>query len=64
MMHGYLEMSDRAAVLNKRMELMRELLGVLQRMMENSHGSEIEWVVIWLILISIVMDFMDIWAWL
>jgi len=56
MMHGYLEMSNRTTVLNKRLALMRELLGVLQRMMENAHGSEVEWTVIWLIVISIVLD--------
>ena len=56
MMHQYLEMSNRAAVLNKRLMLMRELLGVLQKKMENHHGSEIEWIVIWLILISVVLE--------
>ena len=56
MMHQYLEMSNRAAVLNKRLVLMRELLGVLQKKMENHHGSEIEWIVIWLILISVILE--------
>ena len=55
-MHEYLEMSNRTSVLNKRLELMRELLRVLQKKMENLHGSEIEWTVIWLIVICIVLD--------
>jgi len=49
-------MSDRAIVLNKRLVLLRELLQVCQRMAEGTHNAEIEWIVIWLIIISVVLD--------
>jgi uncharacterized Rmd1/YagE family protein len=55
-MHLYLDMSDRASILNKRLVLMRELLQVCQRMTEGAHNTEIEWIVIWLIIISVVLD--------
>ncbi len=52
----YLEMEERTEVLNKRLDLLKELLNVLQRQHENSHNIKLEWIVIWLIVISVVLD--------
>ena len=51
-----MELTHRASVLNKRLSLMHELLGVLLSQMENAHMTELEWIVIWLIVISVVLD--------
>jgi uncharacterized Rmd1/YagE family protein len=57
---GYMEMLPRIAVLNKRLNLMRELLRVLQQQHENAHSVKLEWIVIWLIVISCVLEGWDI----
>lgn len=57
----YLEMPNRTEVLNKRLDLLRELLSVLQRQMERAHGVELEWIVIWLIVICVILDVVAIY---
>jgi uncharacterized Rmd1/YagE family protein len=52
----YLEMSGRTEVLNKRLDMLRELLDVLQQQMENAHSVKLEWIVIWLIVIEVVLQ--------
>jgi uncharacterized Rmd1/YagE family protein len=52
----YLEMANRTDVLNKRVDMLRELLRVLQRQHENLHGVKLEWIIIWLILISLILE--------
>ena len=56
----YLEMSGRTEVLNKRLDMLRELLDVLQQQMENSHAVKLEWIVIWLIIIEVDLQIMVI----
>ena len=56
MVMEYLEMSGRTAILNKRLDLLRELLDVLQHQMENEHGVKLEWIVIWLIVAEVVLQ--------
>lgn len=56
----YLEMSARTEVLNKRLDMLRELLDVLQQQMENSHAVKLEWIVIWLIIVEVVLQIMVI----
>ena len=56
MVMEYLEMSGRTAILNKRLDLLRELLDVLQHQMENEHGVKLEWIVIWLIVVEVVLQ--------
>jgi len=43
---NYLEMGARTEVLNKRLDMLRELLDVLQQQMENAHAVKLEWQVI------------------
>lgn len=52
----YLEMDGRTEVLNKRLDMLRELLDVLQQQMENAHAVKLEWIVIWLIVIEVVLQ--------
>ncbi len=52
----YLEMEPRTDVLNKRLDLLRELLSVLQQQQENTHKVKLEWIVILLILISVLLE--------
>ena len=52
----YLEMSGRTEVLNKRLDMLRELLDVLQQQMENAHAVKLEWIVIWLIVMEVVLQ--------
>jgi uncharacterized Rmd1/YagE family protein len=57
---SYMEMEPRISVLNKRLDLMRQLLRVLQQQHENAHSVKLEWIVIWLIVISCVLEMWDI----
>ena len=60
-------MGARTEVLNKRLDMMRELLDVLQQQMENDHGVKLEWIVIWLIVVEVALQmiaiFVDSLAW-
>lgn len=56
----YLEIEPRTEVVNKRLDLLRELLRLLQHQHENSHDVKLEWIVIWLIVVSVVLDLLVI----
>jgi len=43
-------------ILNKRLDMLRELLDVLQQQMENAHAIKLEWIVIWLIVVEVVLQ--------
>jgi uncharacterized Rmd1/YagE family protein len=53
-------MASRTEVLNVRLTLMRELLAVLQQQEETAHRVKLEWIVIWLIFISVLLDLLVI----
>ena len=53
---NYLEMDSRTNILNKRLDMLRELLDVLQHQMENEHGVKLEWIVIWLIVVEVAVQ--------
>ena len=56
----YLEMDTRTEILNKRLDMLRELLQVLQQQHENGHAMKLEWIVIWLIIVSTLVELVDI----
>jgi uncharacterized Rmd1/YagE family protein len=56
MVSSYLEMSGRTEILNKRLDMLRELLDVLQQQMENAHAVKLEWIVIYLIIAEVVVQ--------
>lgn len=53
---SYLEMSGRTEILNKRLDMLRELLDVLQQQMENAHAVKLEMIVIYLIVVEVVLQ--------
>ena len=52
----YLEQSERTDVLNKRLDMLKELLVVIQQQMENDHAIKLEWIVIWLIIVEVAIE--------
>jgi uncharacterized Rmd1/YagE family protein len=52
----YLEMETRTEILNKRLDMLRELLGVLQQQHENENALKLEVIIIWLIVLSIIVE--------
>ena len=56
MTSNYLEMKSRTKVLNVRLDMLRELLAVLQQQEDNKNSVKLEWVVIWLIVISAAIE--------
>ncbi len=55
-MVGYLEMIGRTEILNKRLDMLRELLNVLQQQMETAHAAKLEWIVIYLIIVEVLLQ--------
>ena len=49
-------MSTRVEALNKKLNMLRELLGVLQQQMENYHAQKLEWIIIWLIFAQLLIE--------
>lgn len=52
----YLEMEPRTEVLNKRLDLLQELLRLVQHQHENAHNIKLEWIIIWLIVVSVILE--------
>jgi uncharacterized Rmd1/YagE family protein len=48
---NYLEMTSRVDVLNKRMDMIKDLLDMLQRQVEHNELMRLDWMIIWLIII-------------
>lgn len=55
-------MSARTDVLNTRVDMLRELLAVLQQREDNSSAVKLEWIVIWLIVVSAAIESMAIFV--
>jgi uncharacterized Rmd1/YagE family protein len=56
---GYLELGKRVDLLNKRLDIMKELFDMLNDQLENFHAHKLEWIIIWLIVFEVVV--MVIW---
>ena len=52
----YLEMRSRTEILNKRVDMLKEMLEVLQGQHENAHSVKLEWIVIILIVLSVFIE--------
>ena len=50
----YLEVDRRADVLNKRLDIIKELFDMLASELQFSHSSKLEWIIIVLILIEVI----------
>ena len=68
-MMRYLDVANRVAVLNARLDVLRELcvemhrsllicirLDVLSQQLENRHAAHLEWIIIWLILTEVIVQ--------
>ena len=62
MVLGYLELDGRTEILNKRLDMLRELLDVLQQQLQNAHAVKLEWIVIWLIVAEVVLQLLAVLA--
>ena len=62
MTEEYLEMRSRTEVLNMRLNLMKELFTLLQQQQETAHSVKLEWIVIWLIVMCVVLEWMSIFS--
>ena len=69
-MKSYLEMDSRITVLNKRLDMLKELLDMLQHQIHNAHATKLEWIVIWLIIIEVAIEviggggaLLGLWTW-
>lgn len=49
-------MGGRTEILNKRLDMLRELLDVLQQQMETAHATKLEWIVIYLIVVEVLLQ--------
>ena len=54
-LRDHLDVPDRVELLNKRLDILKELLEVLNTQLANSHSSRLEIIVIWLIIAEIVV---------
>lgn len=60
MVSEYLEMDSRTAILNKRLDMLREMLTMLQLQNENEHSVKLEWIVILLIAASCAVEMVTV----
>lgn len=54
-LRDHLDVPDRVELLNKRLDILKELLEVLNTQLSNHHSSRLEIIVIWLIIAEIVV---------
>lgn len=55
---NYLDIAKRVDVLNKRLDIVKELLEMLSNELNHQHSSALEWTIIWLIVIEVVIVLM------
>ncbi|SCA63848.1 Uncharacterized protein SCG7086_BG_00050 [Chlamydiales bacterium SCGC AG-110-P3] len=54
----YLDVNARVEILNKRLDIIHELFGMLSDELKHKHSSRLEWTIIWLIVIEVIITFM------
>ena len=52
----YLDLEKRTEILNRRLDMLKQLLEMLQGRLEQSHSIKLEWIVIFLIIVSIFIE--------
>lgn len=55
MVANFLDIENRVAVLNQRLDIVHELFEVLGNELNHQHSSRLEWFIIWLIIIEVVL---------
>lgn len=56
-----LDVGSRIRVLNQRMDYAADMLGTVREMLDQEHGSRLEWIIIWLISVEVAFHLID-WA--
>jgi len=56
----YLEIERRAEVLNKRLDIIKELFDMLANELQNTHANKLEWIIIVLIMIEVVFQVLQL----
>ncbi|PNH05452.1 Sporulation protein RMD1, partial [Tetrabaena socialis] len=56
----YVELAGRVELLNSRFAVLQEMLELLRAQEENRHGSRLELIVIWLIVVEVVLGFFEL----
>jgi len=56
----YLEIDRRAEVLNKRLDIIKELFDMLASEVHNSHANKLEWIIIILIVLEVVFQVLEL----
>ena len=59
-MRSYLEITRRTEVLNRRIQVVSEMMGILKDEQHALHGEKLEWIVIWLIVAELIVGVMGI----
>jgi len=54
--YDYLEMDGRTSIVNKRLDMLRELLTMLLQQSEAEHNVKLEMIIIWLIICSVFLE--------
>lgn len=57
---GYLDLSRRTSVLNKRLDVIADLYALFRDERHVQKGHRLEWIVIWLIVVEIVLDLLEL----
>ena len=53
-MASYLDVAPRVEVLNKKLQIIHDMFGMLADEQKHKHSSQLEWIIIWLIAIEII----------
>eukprot|EP00730_Choanoeca_flexa_P013579 TRINITY_DN5473_c0_g2_i1.p1 TRINITY_DN5473_c0_g2~~TRINITY_DN5473_c0_g2_i1.p1 ORF type:complete len:424 (+),score=91.81 TRINITY_DN5473_c0_g2_i1:66-1337(+) len=56
----FLEIDNRCEVLNKRLDVLANLMEILNSFQSDQHSSRLEWIVIWLIVVEVILGVLDI----
>ncbi|KAG6950925.1 hypothetical protein JG687_00013945 [Phytophthora cactorum] len=51
----YQDLASRVAILNKRLSILRDLVGVLNQQLTHHHGAKLEWIIIWMLVFQVII---------
>jgi uncharacterized Rmd1/YagE family protein len=52
----YLDIDKRLEILNKRLDILKELYDMLNNELKNKHECYLEWIIIWLIVVEVLIE--------
>lgn len=56
MVRKYLDIGKRAEIINRRLDVLKEVFDVCQTELDNRHAAKLEWIVIWLIILEVLIS--------